>query len=286
MKTILVLGSTGMVGHMVCNHLSARKDFNVINVAARKPLNSSTILIDVTDKDSLVKFIKKEKIDIIINCVGILLKGSKNNPANAIYINAFLPHLLSSLVSENNGKLIHISTDCVFSGIKGDYLPDDFKDAQDIYGLSKSLGEIINEHDLTIRTSVIGPEIKDDGEGLLHWFLTQNGKINGYTDTYWTGITTLQLAKFILQSIDKNLTGLLQYSNGCKISKYELLRIFQKTWDKNNIEIIPIPGKNIDKSLIPTYPQTIFPVPDYQKMCDELGFYMNNHPELYGKYVL
>lgn len=284
MKTILVLGSTGMVGHIVYDYLSVRKDFDVINVAYRKPLNASTILIDLTDRDSIVKFINKNKFHVIINCVGILIKGSKSNPSNAIYINSYLPHLLSELVNNNQGKLIHISTDCVFSGIKGNYLPDDIKDAQDIYGLSKSLGEIVNQHDLTIRTSVIGPEIKSNGEGLLDWFLTQTGKTYGYLDSFWSGITTLQLAKIIEQSIDKNLTGLLQYSNGLKISKFELLKIFQKIWHKNNVEIIPHNGKKIDKSLIPTYPQKVLQVPDYETMCHELFLYMNIHPERYVKY--
>lgn len=283
-KKIVILGSTGMAGHMIYEYLSHREDFEIINLAFRKKLNESTIIIDITDKDSVVKFIDKTKPEIIINCTGVLLNGAKNNPANAIYVNAYFPHLLSSIANEIMAKLIHISTDCVFSGNKGNYQPDDPKDAQDIYGMSKALGEIINQKDLTIRTSIIGPEIKVDGEGLLHWFLNQHGTIYGYTDSFWTGITTLQLAKIIEQSIDNNLTGLLQYSNGNKISKFNLLQIFKQSWNKSNIEIIPAPGKKVDKSLVSSYNQSIIQVPDYKTMCDELAKYMNEHVKLYSQY--
>lgn len=283
-KKIVILGSTGMAGHMVYEYLSSREDFEIINLAFRKKLNESTIIIDITKKDSFIKVINKIKPEVIINCTGILLNGAKNNPANAIYINAYFPHLLSNIINENMGRLIHISTDCVFSGSKGNYQPDDPKDAQDIYGMSKALGEVVNNRDLTIRTSIIGPEIKTDGEGLLNWFLTQRGTIYGYTDAHWTGITTLQLAKIIEQSIDENLTGLLQYSNGNKISKFNLLQIFQQSWHKSNIQIIPKPGKRVDKSLIPSYSQSILKVPDYKTMCDELSEFMISHAEQYKQY--
>ena len=283
-KKIIILGSTGMAGHMVNNYLSSREDFEITNLAFRKKLNESTIILDITDKDSLVRIINKIKPEVIINCTGILLNGAKDNPANAIYVNAYFPHLLCSIANEIRVKLIHISTDCVFSGIKGNYQPDDPKDAQDIYGMSKALGEIINQKDLTIRTSIIGPEIKVDGEGLLHWFLNQQGTIYGYTDAFWTGITTLQLAKIIEQSIDNGFTGLLQYSNGDKISKLNLLQIFKQSWNKSNIEIIPKPGKKVDKSLVPSYPQSILKVPDYITMCDELYHFMKKNPDLYMHY--
>ena len=283
-KKILILGSTGMAGHMAYGYLSARGDFDITNLAFRKKLNESTIILDITDKASLKKIINEIKPEVIINCTGILLKGAKDNPANAIFINAYFPHFLSKLANENRAKLIHISTDCVFSGSKGNYLPDDTKDAQDIYGMSKALGEIINQNDLTIRTSIIGPEIKVNGEGLLHWFLSQQGTIYGYTDSYWTGITTLQLAKVIEYSIDKNISGLLQCSNGIKISKFDLLQIFKKTWNKSTIEIIPVPGKRVDKSLLPSDPELTLQIPDYITMCEELFEYMHDHNERYKQY--
>lgn len=283
---ILILGSTGMAGHVVYNYLKKRNDFEIINVAFRKKLNSSTLIVDVTDKLSINKTINEIKPDIIINCIGILIKGAKNNPANAVFINAYFPHLLSDLAMQINAKLIHISTDCVFSGKKGNYLPDSPKDAQDVYGMSKALGEVINNKDLTIRTSIIGPELKTDGEGLLHWFLYQNGVINGFTESYWSGITTLQLAKVIEQSIDNKLTGLLQISNGKKISKFDLLIIFKKIWKKENIEINSVEGKKVDKSLIPSECKHISQIPDYEIMCIELENWMEANLSLYQHYNL
>lgn len=283
---ILVLGSTGMAGHVIYRILSTRVDYEVTNVSFRKKLNESSIILDITDKYLLFKTIKRIKPEIVINCIGILKKGAKESPENAIFVNAYFPHLLSRLTAESKTKLIHISTDCVFSGSKGNYSPKHPKDAQDIYGMSKALGEIINQNDLTIRTSIIGPEIKTEGEGLLHWFLNQQGEIRGYTNSYWSGVTTLQLAKLIEHSIDNNFIGLIQYSNGIKISKYQLLKIFQETWHKYNIEIIPENGKKVDKSLIPSYPQSILPVPSYIIMCKELAEYMNNNSQFYKHYLL
>jgi dTDP-4-dehydrorhamnose reductase len=280
---ILVIGSTGMAGHVIYQYLSERKDVEIANIAYRKPLNASTIIVDVTDKSAIEKAITEINPEVIINCVGILLNGAKNNPANAVYINAYFPHFLSSIAAKKKIRLIHISTDCVFSGRKGGYKDNDIKDAQDIYGMSKALGELINENDLTIRTSIIGPELKQSGEGLLHWFLNQEGMIYGYTEAFWSGITTLQLAKVIEQSIDNNLTGLLQISNGVKISKFDLLRIFKKVWNKNII-INPIPGKEVDKSLIPSQCQFKFLIPSYITMCEELANYMQIHFDQYKHY--
>lgn len=150
----------------------------------------------------------KEKPDVIINCIGALIKESEEHPDRAVFINSFFPHYLARLGNELNFKLIHLSTDCVFSGEKGDYSETDFKDGKDFYAQTKALGEIINGDHLTFRTSFIGPEMKERGTGLFHWFMTQNGKVYGYSRVYWTGITTLELAKAIDRAIEKNLKSL------------------------------------------------------------------------------
>ena len=129
-------------------------------------------------------------------------------------------------------KLIHISTDCVFSGRQGMYADNDFRDADDIYGRSKALGEIFSDKDLTIRTSIIGPELKRYGEGLFHWFMSQRERVNGYTKVFWSGVTTLELAKAIEYSLDNDVTGLFQLSNGVRISKYDLLVLFNEIFKR------------------------------------------------------
>jgi len=197
MKKVLILGSGGMLGHMVYTYFKALNKYEIIDASFPQKAFSESTLLDVTNKTELELYIDRNKPDILINCIGILLKGSEEDPSNAIYLNAYLPHQLSRLLNSYGGKLIHVSTDCVFTGNKGSYVEADFKDARDTYGLSKSLGEVNNDHDLTLRTSIIGPELKEKGEGLFHWFINQTGEINGFTKMIWGGVTTLELAKVI-----------------------------------------------------------------------------------------
>ena len=158
-KKILLLGATGMAGHVAYHYLNETNKYEIVDVVFRNKLTADSIVLDVTDKHATEELIKTVKPDIIVNCIGILIKGSRQHPDNAIYINAYFPHLLERLSSEINAKLIHISTDCVFSGKKGNYTEYDFRDADDVYGRSKALGEVENDRDLTIRTSIIGPEL-------------------------------------------------------------------------------------------------------------------------------
>ena len=168
MKKVLLFGATGMAGHVTYYYLRSMGKYDISNVVYRTPLTEDSIVVDVTNRDAVADVVHRVHPEIIINCIGILIKGSKEHPDNAILINAYFPHLLKRLSDEVGAKLIHISTDCVFSGKKGNYTEDDFRDADDVYGRSKALGEIINDKDLTIRTSIIGPELKNNGEGLFH----------------------------------------------------------------------------------------------------------------------
>jgi len=280
MKKILLFGATGMAGHMVYYFLRETKKYKIDNVVFRNKLTEDSIQLDVTNNNAVSKLVKTIKPDIIINCIGVLIKGSKENPDNAILLNAYFPHLLKRLSDEVNATLIHISTDCVFSGKKGNYSEIDFRDADDVYGRSKALGEIINEKDLTIRTSIIGPELKENGEGLFHWFMKNSGNVNGYTNAYWGGVTTLELAKAIDVAIENNLTGLVHLSNGEKISKFDLLNLIKKVWQKNDIKINPYNEKSVDKSLLKS-DRFNFRVPVYPEMMYQLDDWMKNNENLY-----
>jgi len=283
-KKILILGATGMAGHMVYYYLNSIGKYNIENVVFRDKLTEDSIVLNVTDKESVEKIIKSIKPDIIINCIGVLVKGSKEHPDNAIFLNAYFPHLLKRLSDEVNSKLIHISTDCVFSGKRGNYSELDLRDADDVYGRSKALGEIINDKDLTLRTSIIGPEIKQNGEGLFHWFMLQQSDVKGFSSVIWGGISTLELAKAIEKSIDNNLTGLIQLSNGDKIDKYSLLQLFKEIWSKN-IAIIKEDSFVIDKS-IKKSDKFNFEIPSYNEMLIELHDWMFQNKNLYSKYYL
>ena len=282
-EKVLVLGSTGMLGHVFYNTLKQHTNYEVVDLVYRNKLHENSIICDVTDKIKLAEVIKLVNPDIIVNCIGVLIKGSTHNPANAIYINSYLPHELASLAQEVKARLIHVSTDCVFSGSKGHYLESDFRDADDVYGRSKALGELFGEDTLTIRTSIIGPEIKEAGEGLLHWFLKQEGSINGYTKAFWGGVTTLELSKAILAAIEQDLNGLINLTNGEAISKLEMLKLFKTEFNRDKLNVEPFEGKKVDKSLKSERKDFDYTVPSYAKMFQDMHENMQENKTLYSK---
>lgn len=283
-KKILLFGATGMAGHMAYYYLQKTGRYDIINVVYRTKLTDDSIVVDVTNKEAVENVIRETCPDIILNCIGVLIKGSKEHPDNAILINAWFPHLLKRLSDQVNAKLIHISTDCVFSGKKGSYTEDDFRDADDVYGRSKALGEIVNNKDLTIRTSIIGPELKSNGEGLFHWFMQQKGEIYGYQTAIWGGVTTLELAKAVDKTIEQNVTGLVQLSNGLGISKYDLLHLFRNIWSRQDITILSFNGNGIDKSISKSM-KFDYVVPSYEDMLKEQYDWMKVNQRLYSMYL-
>lgn len=282
-KKILVLGSTGMLGHVLYNTLKKQTNYTVVDLVYRNKLNENSIICDVTNKEQLADVINSVNPDVIVNCIGVLIKGSTKSPANAIYINAFLPHYLASLAQKVNARFIHVSTDCVFSGTKGAYVESDFRDADDVYGRSKALGELLGEETLTIRTSIIGPEIKEAGEGLLHWFLKQDGTISGYTQAYWGGVTTLELSKAILAVIHQDLRGVVNLTNGEAISKFEMLKLFKKEFNRTDLIIESTAGKKVDKSLKSERSDFEYTVPSYTSMFEEMHLSMQENRTLYSQ---
>ena len=265
-----------MLGHMVLEKLYGKDIFEVFDITRKKDNRLNNFECDVTNLNSLFKIIKDINPDYIINCIGVLIKGSIQDPSNAILINALLPHKLAQFSKAINAKFIHISTDCVFDGSKGSYIETDNKTAQDTYGLSKSLGEINDDKNLTLRTSIIGPELKNNGEGLFSWFIKQKGEVNGFTESIWGGVTTLVLADVIIKSINENYTGLLHVTNGKFISKYDLLNLIKGKFQLNSIQLKKVPGKKSDKSLKTNY--NYFDIPTYDEMIAEMRkFYLENY---------
>jgi len=265
-----------MLGHVLLNKLNESKAFEVYDITRNKEERINNFECDVTNFDSLFEILKKLNPDYIINCIGVLIKGSLKDPSNAILINALLPHKLVQFSKAINAKLIHISTDCVFDGLKGGYSETDIKTAQDKYGLSKSLGEINDDKNLTLRTSIIGPELKNNGEGLFSWFIKQNGEVNGFFESIWGGVTTIVLSDVIIKSIKDDLTGLVHVTNGKPISKFKLLSLIKDKFELNNIDLKKVLGKKSDKSLKTKY--DYFNVPSYEHMItDMLKYYLENY---------
>ena len=271
-KKVLIIGSKGMAGHMIKEYLTQKRYdvYGTFREKEEKNLEVNEFYLDAFDKEKLEEILKKVKPDFVINCIGILNQFAENNPDIAIYVNGYFPHYLDRLSEKYGYKLIHITTDCVFSGKKGNYTEDDFRDADSYYGRSKAIGEVNNNRTLTFRTSIIGPDINKDGIGLFNWFMKQEGKIRGYSNVFWSGVTTLELAKAIEASFSQNISGIVHLVNNEKISKHDLLKLFSKYMNKD-IEIEKYEDYYSDKSLIRTKEDFSYKVPKYEKMIEELS---------------
>lgn len=284
MKNILIFGGSGMAGHMVTMYLSYFTDkYKVSNVCHKNKLNDNSIICNIEDLDSVISIIKDTNPDVIINCIGILNKSANIDIKNTVFTNTFFPRFLSRIGELENIKIIHLSSDCVFSGKEGNYSEASFKDEDDIYGLSKNLGEIDSKNSLTIRTSIIGPELKN-GSGLFNWFMHQRGVIGGYTDVYWTGITTLELAKVIDNVINTNLYGIYNVVPDYKISKYDLLYLIKNQFNKNDVTIKENHSVFSDKSLITIKTDFNYKVASYDNMIKDMYTWMNKHKDIYNLY--
>lgn len=278
---VLILGSTGMLGHMVYRTLSEMKGYKLFDLSFSKPLNSKTMICDVQNTLELEKIIHKIKPNYIVNCIGMLIRKSNEDKEKAIYINAYFPHYLQRLSEQLDFKLIHISTDCVFDGKKGVYSENSLTNALDVYGKTKALGEFDNQKHLCIRTSIIGPELKENGEGLMHWLFNQKGKIFGYKNVFWGGVTTLELAKVIHFSIEKKITGLWNLTNGEIISKFSLLDKLINVFSIKQISLETNQKMMSDKSLT-SIRDIDYKVPSYDQMLKELKVNFEQNKSIYN----
>ena len=285
-KKVLILGSSGLIGHQVYNYLQDNSDFVLSNISCTRKLNNETILLDARKEQYFFDQIRHIQPNYIVNCIGILISEAKQDPKSAMFLNAHLPHKLAKLANNINAKLIHMSTDCVFSGNKqSPYLETDEKDGSDTYAKTKSLGEIDSKNHLTIRTSVIGPEIINGSGELFHWFMNQSGVIEGFTKAIWSGATTIELAKAIKWFINNNITGLYHLTNGIPINKYDLLHLFKKYTNKN-IEISKVDGIVTNKSFVDTRQEIIHQLPSYDEMIRDMVSLIKNNKTLYSHYNL
>ena len=285
-KKVLILGSSGLIGHQVYNYLKDNTDFILSNISYTRKLNNETILLDARKEQYFFDQIRHIQPNYIVNCIGVLISEAKQDPKSAMFLNAHLPHKLAKLANNINAKLIHMSTDCVFSGNKQlPYLETDEKDGSDTYAKTKSLGEIDSKDHLTIRTSVIGPEIMNGSGELFHWFMSQSGVIEGFTKAIWSGATTIELAKAIKWFINNNTIGLYQLTNGIPIKKYDLLHLFKKYTNKN-IEIAKVDGIFTNKSFVDTRQEINYQLPTYDEMIRDMVSLIKNNRILYSHYNL
>ena len=256
MKKILILGSTGMMGSTISKLIKNDKRFQVLctyrnynKIKLIKLKKNQIKKIDINNFKSLKKIISDFNPDYLVNCIGLIKQLiTKTNNNEARYLNFIIPQKLSKLAKVKKFKIIHLSTDCVFSGRKGNYRESDKPDAVDYYGMSKYKGEIKSKYVLNIRTSIIGHEINTKFS-LLNWFLSQK-KVSGFNRAYFSGLTTLELSKIILKELiirNKISNGLFHIS-GPKINKFDLLKIIKKIY-KTKTSINIDNSYKIDRSL-------------------------------------
>jgi dTDP-4-dehydrorhamnose reductase len=283
---ILILGSQGMAGHIIKTYL-LELGYEVFSTSREKNRSKNHFYYDVLeDIVQLDKIIASVKPDFVINCIGILNKAAEEDKEGAVLVNSYLPHYVDALSEKYRFKFIHISTDCVFSGEKGKYNEEDIPDATSFYGRSKAIGEIINERSLTLRTSIVGPDVNPNGIGLFNWFMKQTGQIKGYNKAIWTGVTTLQLAKSIETVFENDVSGLYHLVNNATINKYDLLHLFKKHMDKDDVEIQEYDGYASDKSLVNNRNDFDFNIPSYEQMVSEMSDCIHDHKDLYENVVL
>ena len=280
---VLLLGATGMAGHTISIYFKeAGHDITALSRSKFEYCNN--IICDVTNFDFLTKLIKEGKYDAVINAIGILNQDAEENKSLAVLLNSYLPHYLSDITNDINTKVIHMSTDCVFSGKTGGYSETSFRDGEAFYDRSKALGELENNKDLTFRNSIIGPDLSKNGIGLFNWFMKQKGEIYGFTKAIWTGVTTITLAKAMEKALEEDLTGLYNLVNNESISKFNLLKLFNKYMKENATTILPSDKIKVDKSLINTRNDFSFTVPGYEEMVIEMKEWIEKHKTLYSHY--
>jgi len=272
---VLVLGSKGMAGHMVHRYfLSVGHD--VVGISRKE--------CDMRDTQKLLDIISAGKCDYIINCAGILNSNAEDNKSEAIFVNSFLPHFIAEHIKNTKTKLIQISTDCVFSGNKGGYTENDVLDGTKAYDKTKALGEIIDDRNLTVRTSIIGPDMNPNGIGLFNWFMKQSGAVKGFSKAIWSGVTTLELVRFLDFAMNKNITGLYHLTNSIPINKFDLLNIFNDTF-KKGLVIVSETEFHVDKSFINTRKDFVYNVRSYREQISDMKDWIDKNKDLYPHYL-
>ena len=278
---VMVLGASGMLGHLLTTYLE-EGGHDVVAVSRRGTFGRVPIAVDLEDWTELESQIVIHKPKWIVNAAGLLNDEVDNYAASAILINVYLPRKLAETGTGLGFRLITIGSDCVFEGDRGHYSVTDRPDAVSSYGKTKHLGEVVSDRDLTIRTSIIGPEIDQAGRGLLQWFMAQETEADGWTSAVWTGLTTLELAKVIEALVSGRLdqTGLWHCVPDTSINKYELLQIMNDTFREEAIDINSVRGLSHDRSLVNDRPNT-WRVPSYAEMMSELRVWVTEHQNFY-----
>lgn len=272
---VLILGSSGLIGHQMLNYFDQLPEYEVFDISLSRKSRDKTEFADLRNEELVTTIVATIKPNYIINCAGLLIHASDKDIKSSIALNAYLPHLLVKLLDSYGGQLIHISTDCVFSGSKGKYIENAVKDGTSIYSKTKSLGEVFDENHLTVRTSVVGPELKINSEELFNWYMFQENDVNGFEKSIWSGVSTLFLPRAIENLIQNKVKGLYHVTSLNPISKYDLLCLFKK-YSGKQYKVNRVDGYITDKSLVDTRGLLNLIVPTYDEMISEIFDYIRS----------
>ncbi|MDT3428347.1 dTDP-4-dehydrorhamnose reductase [Paenibacillus forsythiae] len=270
---LLILGGNGMAGHMLADYFRLQGKHRVFHTT-RDRSDEQGLLLNADDMAAVERTVSIVSPHCIINALGVLNRHAEEDKIAAYHINGFLPHRLRRAADAVSARLIHISTDCVFDGTRGGYTEEDAPDGTSVYAITKALGEVRAPGHLTIRTSIIGPEIRREGIGLMKWFLAQSGRVPGYRRVMWNGVTTLELAKAINTLLDSQVSGLIHLAHPQPVSKCELLGMIRTAFHKTDAEIVPEDVHEQDRTLASTRPDARFHLPSYPDMLSELADWM------------
>lgn len=284
-----ICGCNGMAGHTISLYLQ-EQGHEVYGFDLQESKLIKSFAGNAFDTETIACVIKEGKYDTVINCIGVLNQFAENNHALAAFLNSYFPHFLAKTTEGTDTQVIHMTTDCVFSGKKGSYTEHDLRDGETFYDRSKALGELDDEKNLSLRNSIVGADINPKGIGLLNWFMNnttgEHPVVNGYTKAMWTGQCTYQLAKTMEVAAKERAHGLVNAVPDTDISKYELLKLFNKYLRGGRVQINPVEGVNADKSLKRTNWDFNYRIPDYEQMVAEMAEWIYKHRELYPHYNL
>lgn len=277
---VLVIGSSGMLGQMVTLYL-VQRGFFVTDLSRTRRLRPQTVLLDVLDQNAFIRFLEEQDYNVIVNCAALLGRACDSHPAEATALNAWFPHFLEEQFRERKTKIIQISTDAVFSSSLAERMPFDLCSPDTFYGQTKMTGELHNKKDLTLRSAFWGPDQRQEGSGLMNWFLESTGTVEGYRNVTFNGVTSLECAKCIEEAIIRDVAGVYHLCARETLSKYDLLCLLRSTFGHTGVQIEPVDSPISARHL--AEPRLSCKKTFLQMIC-ELKHWMQDHHEDYLHY--
>ncbi len=264
---VLVIGAGGMLGYTTYQYL--KEQGHLVTGVTKTKRIPGMIKLDATNKVALENFLNENPFDVIINCAALLVAPSEHRKAEAVRLNSWLPHYLEGFYMEKGTYLIQVSTDGVFSGVEKAYREEGPSDADTFYGKSKFLGELHNSKDLTVRSGFWGPDINEDGTGLFHWFMKQEGMVSGYSKAIFNGVSNLEFAKFSHAAMQNRWSGVYHLCASDAISKLDFLALLKKTF-LQDVTLIPDEGLCVTRLLKNTRDDIGYGEKSFEQMVYEL----------------